>query len=90
MPVMRCSQCKGKLLPGVAHHCPAEKAEAWLDRKTVFTLAAWLLQIVALIVTIAWYGGGLQETIRNIQREQEKLNERLERIEKYFQRPLPE
>jgi hypothetical protein len=87
-----CGQCGGLLLPGVAHICPMQPkvvtsgAVMGVDWKW---WVAFIFQFIVLIGTMLWKGGSLTRDLQYLKDEQAKEDQRLQRIERYFTRPLP-
>ena len=85
-PKHRCAQCGQELLPGIRHVCPVQQKDSGgLDWKW---WVAFLLQFLVLMGTILYKGGMLQSTVENIQKEQDKQGQRLDKIESYFLKPV--
>lgn len=85
-----CGQCGGVLLPGVQHTCPMQQKTSGgamgVDWKW---WVAFTFQFIVLIGTMLWKGGSLTRDLQYLKDEQAKEDQRLQRIERYFTRPLP-
>jgi hypothetical protein len=87
-----CPQCGGQLIPGVGHVCPVQIQK--VSNNTASSLdwkwwATFVLSVLGLFGTIIWRTSGLAKDLEYMKGEQGKEELRLERIERYFQKPLP-